>query len=90
MPLDRSIAAVASFAAPVMAPGAEAEGPLLRNSIDPESIGWDVAVQAAAVLLQPTTIDMAQDLAARLCAYNEIEHAVERMHAQLPLPLRKQ
>jgi len=71
---------------------AETEAPAapnLRNAIDPQPVEWDVAVRAAYVLLadqvgpsgsgeHPAILDMARDLAARLCAYDEIVRVVEQ------------
>lgn len=75
----------------------EPDVPRRRNSIGSEQIDWGVAVHAARVLLDETfgstgsidnsiLTDMAQELAARLCAYDEIVGAVEHMQACLPGP----
>jgi hypothetical protein len=64
-----------------------------RNSPPPPPLDWDVALQAAAALLDetfgvtgslgdPLMADMVQELAARLCAYNEMGTAVEHLHVR--------
>ena len=78
--------------APVRAIGPERRR--LRNSVEAGPLDWDTAVHAARVLLDemfgppgsmdnPAMTDMAQELAARLCAYDEILDAVEHMQSQL-------
>jgi hypothetical protein len=72
----------------------------LRNS-EPEPVDWNAAVRASGVLLHeqfgspgsigdPAVADMVHDLAARLCAYDEITRAVDHMQAQAdPPPVKK-
>jgi hypothetical protein len=68
-----------------------------EHAIKPEPLDWDAAVHAAGVLLDerfgpigavlnPAMTDMAQELAARLCAYDEITEAVEHMQSHRPAP----
>lgn len=81
----------------VLAPLPETEPPARRqrNSNDPRPLDWDTAVHAARALLDeafglpastndPAMTDMAQELAARLCAYDEILDAVDHMRTCLP------
>jgi hypothetical protein len=60
-------------------------------------VDWKTAVRASGVLLHeqfgspgsisdPSVADMVLDLAARLCAYDEITGAVDHMQAQVDLP----
>jgi hypothetical protein len=63
-----------------------------RNSPPPPPLEWNVALQAAAAMLDetfcasgslddPLMADMVQNLAARLCAYDEIGTAVDQVQA---------
>jgi hypothetical protein len=72
----------------------------LRNSPEPAPLDWHVALQATEVLLHerfgppgsighPAIARMVQDLAARLCAYDEITAAVDHMQVQADLPPAK-
>jgi hypothetical protein len=102
MPVDRPIVPVGAIAPAAATPEPDAErgGNRLRNSIELGPLEWDVAVRAAGMLLDemfgppgstdnPIMTDMARELAARLCAYDEITEAVEHMGTALPLPVEK-
>jgi len=97
MPIGRRVAPVREVVqtAAALVPESKPKEHRLRNSVESRPLDWDVAVRAASVLLgktfgpdgsadDPVVKDMARDLAARLCAYDEIEEAVERMEADLP------
>jgi hypothetical protein len=99
MPIKRPVIPVIGLteadSAPV--PGSDSEGGQLRNSIEPEPLGWDAAVHASGVLLEemfgppgsvdnPIMRDMARELAARLCAYDEIAEVVEDVQARALTP----
>jgi hypothetical protein len=77
-------------------PAAEPVAHRLRNS-EPEPLDWNTAVRASGILLHeqfgspgsisdPAVADMVRDLAARLCAYDQITGVVDHMQAQDDLP----
>jgi hypothetical protein len=83
----------------VSEPEATGQGKSSRQgkSIAQKPVEWDVAVRAAGVLLDkrygpsgstenPAMRGMAEDLAARLCAYNQIGKAVDHMYPGVPAP----
>jgi hypothetical protein len=105
MPVDRPIASVrksvrTTHTPPPVLPS-QPHGDRFRNSPEPAPIDWDVALKAAAAMLDetfgapgslsdPLLADMVQDLAARLCAYDQIGAAVDHMHARPDLvPIKK-
>jgi hypothetical protein len=81
---------------PAQGPNGDRHG----NSSSPPPLDWTVASDAAAALLDesfgspgtlgdPLMNDMVQELAARLCAYDEIVGAVDHMHARPDVGPRK-
>jgi hypothetical protein len=94
MASDRSIVSALKIPyTPLPTRSSAAPSDRLRNSPPPPPLDWEVALQAAAALLDetfgatgslgdPLMADMVQELAARLCAYNEIETAVEHLHVR--------
>jgi hypothetical protein len=102
MTTDRPTAASSRTAGAASTPATSAKAPepdghRLRNSPEPGPLDWDAAVRAASALLHrqsappgsigdPAATDMAHDLAARLCAYDELASAVDHMLTQADFP----